>query len=67
MTKRDMWIAVVFIGLALVILLTNRLARIVVRETLTHPFRRASISIERASGRIEVEPDNESVKRVATA
>jgi len=67
MTERDLVIAVVFIVLALFILLTNKLARAVVRETLAHPFRNARISTASQSGEIEVEPEDKHVSRVAPA
>jgi hypothetical protein len=67
MTKGDILIAVAFILLALLILGTNKLARAVVRETITHPFRRVKIRIKPQSGEVEVEPDDTQLPRVAPA
>jgi hypothetical protein len=67
MTKLDIVIVAVFIGLSLLVLATNKLARAVVRETFSHPFRRAKIRIKPENGQVEVEVDDKGVGREAMA
>jgi hypothetical protein len=67
MNKIDTLIGLGFILLSLLILATNKLASAVVRETITHPFRRARIRIKPDNGEVEVEADGTGVGREAMA
>lgn len=55
MTKEELLIAGIFIALALVVLMTNKLARAILRETITHPFRRARLIVRLDSVQVEID------------